>query len=62
MLTTKKAKRLLTAYEQDHLSEVSVKSMYAFLETRKGQAHLKTKYGKDPCPVCRDIAKKLGIE
>jgi len=61
MIRTKKAKKVLTKEEQQHLSEVNIHSMAA-LESQIGW--MKKKQPKDPWMICLDcwrIAKKLGI-
>jgi len=62
MLTTKKARKVLTKAEQKHLTATGVNSMAAFLRNRE-QHHKWMAEGMDePCHECRIIALKLGVE
>ena len=71
MLKTKKAKRLLSKWEQGHLTAVGINRVEDFDEKlarmAKEQADLEAKHGKDIpvfigwCPTCWAIGEKLNM-
>ena len=71
MLKTRKAKRLLSKWEQSHLTSVGINRVEDFDEKlarmAKEQANQEAKHGKDIpvfigwCPTCWAIGKKLNM-
>ena len=60
MLTTKLAKRVLTKAEQEHLTEVNVRSMAQFRWNRQDHRETRERRGEEPCHVCCTIARASG--
>lgn len=61
-IRTKKAKKVLTKAEQQHLTEMNVHSFREFREAREHQIKKTTQGMAEACWECKGIARKLGIE
>jgi len=62
MLRTKIAKRVLSKRDQNHLNDIAVHSTDVFETNREFHLKCVAEGLADPCPHCRSIAIKLGME
>ena len=69
MLTTKKARKVLTKKQQKHLTKMNIRSIAVFKASRAAQDEMREKSLAtgtpiglaEPCWDCCHIARKLGI-